>query len=161
MSDPNTSSPGPSTDPTGSPGGPNGNWRDMRRAERHARRQAGHEMRHEMGGHGWNGFPIGALVLIVIGVVFLLGNFGIHLPAHWWAAFLLIPAVGLLVAGIRFYRVDHSFSGRAMGPTLGGTLLLAMALAIFFGLNWGVFWPIVLIAVGAAILARRGQPHRP
>jgi len=158
MSDPNMPTPGPTPDPAGSPNstGPTGNWRDMRRAERDARREARHEM---MG--GYRGFPVGALILIVIGVVFLLGNFGFHLPAHWWSVLLLVPAVGLLVAAIRFYRVDNSFSGRAMGPLIGGIVLLAMALAIFFGLNWGVFWPIVLIAVGAAIIARRGQPRRP
>lgn len=156
MSDPNTSSTGPSPDPTGSSNstGPTGNWRDMRRAERDARRQARHEM---MGRGGWNGLPVGAIVLIVIGVVFLLGNFGFHLPAHWWAILLLIPAVGLLVAAIRFYRVDNTFSGRAMGPAIGGVVLLAMALAIFFGLNWGPFWPIVLIVVGLAIIARRSN----
>ena len=101
MSDPNTSSPGPrGNDPAGPPNatGPTGNWRDMRRAERQARRG----MRHEMMGHGWSGFPIGAVVLIIVGVVFLLGNFGFHLPPHWWAVLLLIPAVGLLVAAIRF-----------------------------------------------------------
>ena len=153
MSDPNMSSTGPSPEPTGSSSGPSGNWRDMRRAERHERRQA----RHEMMGHGWRGFPIGALVLIVVGVVFLLGNFGFHLPPHWWAVLLLIPAVSLLVAAIRFYRVDNTASGRAMGPAIGGSVLLAMALAIFFGLNWGLFWPIVLIVVGLAIIARRAN----
>ena len=160
MSDPNTSSPGPrGNDPAGPPNatGPTGNWRDMRRAERDARRGA----RHDMMGQGWGGFPIGAIVLIVVGVVFLLGNFGFHLPPHWWAVLLLIPAVGLLVAAIRFYRVDNTFAARAMGPAVGGVILLAMALAIFFGLNWGLFWPIVLIAVGAAIIARRGMPRRP
>ena len=152
MSDPNMSNPGPGPDPAGSTGptGPSGNWRDMRRAERDARREA----RHGMG--GYRGFPVGALILIAIGVIFLLGNFGLHIPAHWWAIFLLVPAAGLLVTAIRFYRVDNTFSGRAMGPLIGGIVLLAMALAIFFGLNWGVFWPIVLIAVGASIIARRG-----
>lgn len=157
MSDPNTPSPGPTPDQAGSTNstGPNGNWRDMRRAERDARREA----RHAMG--GYRGYPVGALVLIAIGVIFLLGNFGLHIPAHWWAIFLLVPAAGLLVTAIRFYRVDNTFSGRAMGPLIGGIVLLVMALAIFFGLHWGVFWPIVLIAVGAAIIARRGQPRRP
>jgi len=160
MSDPDTSSTGPSGDPAGSSGsaGPTGNWRDMRRAERDARRADRHAWRAAhpgMAGPGWNGLPIGAIVLIVIGVVFLLGNFGFHLPSHWWAVLVLIPAVSLLVAAIRFYRVDHTFSGRAMGPAIGGVVLLAMALAIFFGLNWGLFWPIVLIAAGLAIIARR------
>ena len=164
MSDPNIPSPGPAADPAASSNstgpGPTGDWREQRRAERDARRQERHGMRHEMMGHGFGGFPIGGLVIIVIGVIFLLGNFGFHLSAHWWAALLLIPAVGLLVTAIRFYRVDNSFNGRAMGPAIGGVILLAMALAIFFGLNWGLFWPIVLIAVGAAIVARRAGFRR-
>lgn len=153
MSDPNTSSTGPTIEPTGSTTGPGptGDWREQRRAERDSRRQ----WRHDMRGHGFGGLPIGGIVIIAIGVVFLLGNFGFHLSPHWWAVLLLIPAVGLLVTAIRFYRVDNSFQGRAMGPAIGGTILLVMALAIFFGLNWGLFWPIVLIAVGAAIVARR------
>lgn len=153
MSDPNTSSTGPTSEPTGSTSGPGptGDWREQRRAERDSRRQ----WRHDMRGHGFGGLPIGGIVIIAIGVIFLLGNFGFHLSPHWWAILLLVPAVGLLVTAIRFYRVDNSFTGRAMGPAIGGVILLAMALAIFFGLNWGLFWPIVLIAVGAAIIARR------
>src|SRR3569833_2314601 len=156
MSDPNTPSPGPTPDQAGSTNstGPNGNWRDMRRAERVVRRVAC------LGLGGYRGYPVGALVLIAIGVIFLLGNFGLHIPAQWWAIFLLVPAAGLLVTAIRFYRVDNTYSGRAMGPLIGGSVLLAMALAIFFGLTLCVFWPIVLIAVGAATIARRGQPRR-
>jgi len=150
MSDPNTSTPGPIPDPA--PAGAGATWRDQRRAER----QAWRAHRHDMMGRGWGGFPIGGVVILAIGVILLLGNFGLHLPPRWWAIFILIPAVGLLVGAIRFYRVDNTMSGRAMGPTIGGTVLLALALALFFGLNLGVFWPVVLIAVGAAIVARRG-----
>ena len=155
MSDPNASAPDPGTPNPAPAGAPTGNWRDQRRAERDERRAH----RHDMMGHGWNGLPIGGIVIIAIGVIFLLGNFGFHLPPHWWAVLLLIPAVGLLVTAIRFYRVDATMNGRAMGPAIGGVLLLAMALAIFFGLNWGLFWPIVLIAVGASIIAKRGMRH--
>jgi len=154
MSDSNTSTPGPVPDPA--PAGPGGTWRDQRRAERAAWR--GH--RHDMMGHGWSAFPVGGLVILAIGVILLLGNFGLHLPPRWWAVFILIPAVGMLVGAIRFYRVDNSMNGRAMGLTISGSVLLALALALFFGLNLGVFWPVVLIAVGAAIIARRGMPRR-
>ena len=105
----------------------------------------------------WNsgGLPIGGLIVLALGVVFLLGNFGFHIPGQWWSVVLLIPAVGLLVTAIRFYRLDGPQSPRVIGPAVGGAVLLAMALAIFFGLNWGLFWPIVLIAVGLGIVSRR------
>ncbi|HVY51090.1 MAG TPA: hypothetical protein VHA07_05960 [Devosia sp.] len=159
MSDPDSNGNNPAPQPgSGSPageaaqsqtGGSAGDWREQRRAERWARRS------ERWNASGWHGFPIGGAIILVLGVVFLLGNFGFHLPAHWWAVLLLIPAVGLLVTAIRFYRADNTMGGRAMGPLIGGIVLLAMALAIFFGLNWGIFWPLVLIAVGLSIIARR------
>jgi hypothetical protein len=41
-------------------------------------------------GHGWGGVPIGGIVLLAIGVILLLGNFGLHLPPRWWAPFASI-----------------------------------------------------------------------
>lgn len=125
---------------------PGGDWRDQRRAERHARRDARHGM---MGG-----LPIGGLVILALGVVFLAGNFGFHLPERWWAVVILIPAVAAIVSAIRFYRVDGTMNPRVFGPAIGGVLLLALALALFFGFNWSMFWPVILIVVGAGILLR-------
>jgi len=172
MYDPNSSKPEtPSPDPSTPPNpGATPNWRDLRDQERNARRadrdawrSAKHQWRRE---HGWNGAPVGALVLIVIGVLVLLGNFGFHLAGHWWAALILVPAVGLLVAAIRFYRAEGP-SPRVIGPAIGGFVLLALALSLFFGFHGaGIFWPVILIAVGAALIARRNwwlrnQPPAP
>jgi hypothetical protein len=148
--------------------GPTPNWRDLRREERDARRQewrrARDAWRSEHGWHGWNaGPPVGAIVLIAVGVLFLLGNFGFHLSGHWWAALILIPAVSLLVAAIRFYRADGP-SPRVVGPAIGGFVLLAIALSLFFGFHGaGFFWPVILIAVGAVFIARRNwwMRHQP
>jgi drug/metabolite transporter (DMT)-like permease len=144
MTDPN------SPNPTGTP--PGGDWRAQRHAERDARRA---ERRQAMGPIG--NWPVGGLVIIAIGVIFLLGNFGMQLPARWWAVLLLVPAAGMLVAAARFYRADNNLGGRAIGPLIGGLVMLALALAVFFGLNWGQFWPLVLIVLGVAIVFRRGM----
>ena len=61
----------------------------------------------------------------------------------------------MLVAAARFYRADNTLSGRAIGPLIGGLIMLGLALAVFFGMNWGLFWPLVLIVVGVAIVSRR------
>lgn len=141
MSDPNqptnTTTPDPST---------SGDWRDQRRAERQARR----ETRRDMMG----GLPIGGLILLAIGVIFLAGNFGFHLPERWWAVVILIPAVAAIVSAIRFYRTDGTMNARVTGSAVGGVIMVALALALFFGLNWGMFWPVILIVVGASILMR-------
>ena len=56
--------------------------------------------------HGrWGGMATG-LVVVVVGVLFLADNLGLHLPFrglhNWWALFILIPVVALLAeAGAR------------------------------------------------------------
>jgi phosphatidylserine synthase len=148
MSDPNSTSTG-NSGPTYIPP-PQGDWRAQRRADRDARRAA---WRHG-GRPGWMGVPIGGVIVLALGLVFLADNFGYHLPHNWWAVLILIPAVALLVTAIRLYRADASLSGRAVGPAVGGIVLLLIALAIFFGINWGLFWPLLLVAVGVGIIAR-------
>jgi hypothetical protein len=41
-----------------------------------------------------------------------------------------------------------------MGSAIGGLVMLALALALFFDVGLGLFWPVVVIVVGAAIIAR-------
>ena len=148
MSDPNTTS-SPSPDPAAAGPGFTGNWRDQRRAERRARREA-----WRSGGHpGWGGLPIGGVLVIAIGAVLLAGNLGYSVPHNWWAILILIPAVAALVNAIRFYRAEGQ-SPRVMGSAIGGLVMLALALALFFDIGLGLFWPVVIIVAGAAIVAR-------
>ena len=101
------------------------------------------------------GMAVG-LIVIAVGVIFLLGNFGLSvpLPNRWWALFIFVPAVGSLVAGVRFYRADGRFSARAAGASTGGLLMLATATILFFDLPWGQFWPVMVIIVGLGIVTR-------
>jgi peptidoglycan/LPS O-acetylase OafA/YrhL len=137
MSDPNQPSPNSSPD-----------WRAERRAERHAR----HEARGPVGG------AIAGLVLLVIGAVLLADNFGYHLPEHWWAALLLIPAAGSLVSAARFWREDSRMSARVTGSLAGGLIFLVLACAFFFGVDWNFLWPAVLMLIGAGLMARSYWP---
>lgn len=156
MSDPNTTttsnpSDGDSQWRAGS-GSAGPNWRDMRRAEKAQRRADRGEWR---GRHGdWGGLPIGGVIILIVGTIFLARNFGLNLPDNWWAIFVLIPAAATLVTAVRLYRADGHMSGRAWVSALGGVLMFAVALALFLGVNWGVFWPVLLIIVGAGIVFR-------
>ncbi|MEO8668818.1 MAG: DUF5668 domain-containing protein [Bauldia sp.] len=121
-----------------------GDWRNERDRE-------GGE-RH---GHGWGGPWIGGVILIVIGVIFLLQNFGWQMPKNWWAAFILIPAVGSLMAARRTYEANGGqLTGAVIGPAVAGVLFVVMAVALFLGIDWGAFWPIILILIGGGIMAR-------
>ncbi|MEO6013445.1 MAG: hypothetical protein ABIQ30_07680 [Devosia sp.] len=129
---------------------PSGDWRAQKRAEKHARRQA----RHEMTGETWAGIPMAGVLVIVVGLVFLLGNFGLHLPPRWWAIFILVPAAAALVSAVRLHSIDGRFSSRVTGAATAGALMLAVALILFLDLSWNLGWPVLVIIVGLGIVAR-------
>lgn len=129
---------------------PSGDWRTQRRAERDARRAAWREGRPHM---GWGGLPIGGFIVLAIGVVLLAQTLGVGVPHNWWAVLILIPAVAALVNAIRFYRAEGQ-SPRVTGSAVGGLVMLALALALFFDIGLGFFWPVIVIVVGVAIIAR-------
>jgi hypothetical protein len=116
------------------------------RAERRAQRRA--ERRNEV---PW----LGAAILIALGAVFLLQNLGIITLTNWWALFILIPAGGSFANAWRIYRATGEW-GPAAGPLIGGLIFTALALMFLFnislGINWGTFWPLLLIAGGIALL---------
>jgi phosphatidylserine synthase len=124
-------------------------WRDQRADQRDEKRAHRDAMRDN-----WPGVPIAGALVIAVGVIFLLGNFGLHLPHRWWAIFILLPAAGALVTAARFFRMDGGFSSRVAGSATGGVLMLAVALILFLDLSWGALWPVLVIIVGLGIVAR-------
>lgn len=121
--------------------------RDARRARRSARR----EMMH-----GWAGPSIGGIVLVILGLVLLGQNFGLEVPQRWWALLLLIPAIGSLVAAIRIYRSGER-GAEALYGIIAAAIFAVLALALFFGVDWGIFWPLVLVLIGGGLIFRSWQ----
>jgi len=102
---------------------------------------------------GW----MGGLILIVVGAIFLLRNFGllaIPLFDNWWALFILIPAVAALGNAWRTYQHQGRLGGEVIGSLIGGLVLLSVALVFLLALDWASVWPIFLILGGASILLR-------
>jgi len=122
-------------------------WREQRHAERWQRRQERHA-------RGWGGGAwIGGVVLIFLGVVFLAQNMGAPLPKNWWAVFILIPAVASFSSAWTLYRRSGGMmTAGVRGGIVGGAILTLLAISFLIGLNWGRFWPVILILVGAAVL---------
>jgi hypothetical protein len=100
--------------------------------------------------------PLVGLGIVIVGVIFLARNFGFDfpLPDRWWALFILIPAGGALVTAARLYNHDGRLTERVAGAATVGTLMLAAALILFLDLDWGDWWPVMVIIVGLGILAR-------
>ena len=104
----------------------------------------------------WPGVPLVGLGIVIVGVIFLARNFGFDfpLPDRWWALFILIPAGGALVTAARLYNQDGRLTERVIGAATVGALMLATALILFLDLDWGDWWPVMVIIVGLGILAR-------
>jgi hypothetical protein len=118
---------------------------DDQAAERYFRRR-----------HGGGGAWAGAVVLIVVGTIFLLRNVGFPLPDNWWALFLAIPAIGSLAAAWRSYRRAGEVNGAVAGSLFAAVVLLALMALFLLDLNidWNLFWPVILIALGLSMLLR-------
>ena len=131
-----TNDPPPASDPAS-------DWRELRRQEK-AQRGA-----YRRGNGAW----IGGLILIFLGLLFMAQNFGILVGGHWWALFIMIPAIASLAAAWRAYAWSGGFSPAVSGPLIGGVVLTTVSLIFLLGLEWGVIWPIFLILAGLGALA--------
>lgn len=143
MTDQNqTPVPGGSTPPP-----PVGDWREQRRAERQARREARWARRGRRS-FWW----LGGAILIVIGLALFLQNMGIPFLQNWWALFILIPAFWSFVAAWDAYQEGQGMTRRLVGSLVSGTILTLVALGFLFNLDFGMYWPIVLIVAGVGLL---------
>jgi cation transport ATPase len=118
--------------------------RASRRAERRARRG---------GANAW----VGGAILIIVGLILMAQNLGVVVLNNWWALFILIPAVGSFgTAWRRYQAADGLLTSGVIGSLIGGCVLGAIALAFLFnltlGLNWNLFWPLMLIVGGLSLL---------
>lgn len=121
-------------------------WRALRRAEKHLRRQERHGF--------WLGGPaVGGTLLVVIGLVFLARNFGVAIPRNWWAVFILIPAFFSFASAWTAYQRQGEITPPVRGGIAAGIVLTVVALSFFVGVEWGRFWPVILILVGIGVLA--------
>ncbi len=137
---------------------PSTDWRAQRRAEKAAWRAERQEMRHNSPLGGWSG----GMTLIVVGLAFLARNvLGWEWSNHWWALFLLIPALTALSSAWVMFRSDEAYVRQAaVGALFGGTFMLILAGAFFFDISWQLIWPFFLIGIGASILLRRSLSAR-
>lgn len=120
---------------------------DNRWARRSRRRQ---RIRRWRGGRGglWGGF-----ILVFLGVVFLFQQLGlVGRGFNWWAIFILIPALGALSTAWALYRRSKRFDAAVRSSLGGGLVILTVALMFLFDFDWGVWWPLMLIAPGIALL---------
>ena len=115
--------------------------RAQRRAEKHAARYAG--------GGTW----LIGVALILLGVIFFLQNMNVLQLSNWWALFILLPAAGSFATAYGAYRNNGGrINATARGSLVTGLILTAVAAFFLFGLDWGKWWPALLILIGVGAL---------
>ena len=102
-----------------------------------------------------NGSMIGGAVLVALGVVLIAQNVGaIHL-GNWWAWFILIPAAMAFWQAYQAYlEAGQRVTQKVWGLVAGGLVPCVIGLIFLFNLNFGVLWPLLLIAAGVASVLR-------
>lgn len=124
--------------------------REQRRASRIERRAVRHE----------NAPWLGGLILIALGIIFLLQNTGLFYLQNWWALFILIPAIGSFGAAYAVYRNNgNRLNAAVRGSVLGGIVFTLISGAFLFGVNFSIFWPVLLILAGVGLLLNFMLPN--
>jgi len=92
------------------------------------------------------------VVLIALGLIFLLENFGYVFTENWWALFIYLGAAATFVNMWREWRIAGWFNSKAAGSLTFGLVLTTVASIFLFDLLWDTWWPLILVAVGAGIV---------
>jgi O-antigen/teichoic acid export membrane protein len=95
---------------------------------------------------------LGGAILILVGVIFLLGQLTSFRLNNWWALFILIPAFGSFAGAWGAYRKHERFNRAVRSSLIGGIILTAVALIFLFELDMGRYWPVFVIIAGVASL---------
>lgn len=91
------------------------------------------------------------LVLIVAGLIIFAQQTGlIGEQFNWWALFILIPAFGSLAAAFSAFRTSGKIDAAVRSGVGGAIFLLTLTYILLFGLDWAVYWPLMVIAAGVS-----------
>ena len=106
----------------------------------------------------WRRDPINtatwAAIIIWAGLVFLVDNLGLVAGFRFWSTWgAIFAGAGIIVLIQVAYRVaTPAYRQPVTGSLILGFVLLGIGLGSLFG--WNVIFPLVLIAIGVAILVR-------
>jgi len=105
---------------------------------------------------GWSRIAT-ALVVILVGALFLLRNFGVHLPFmalhNWWAVFILLGAVPSLGLAAQRYQRSGRVDRLVLHALLSAAAVILVALMFLLDLDWEIWWPLFVIYGGLWMLA--------
>jgi len=110
--------------------------------------------RKQTGPYRWGGVSLFLLGILLLGL-----NVMKYRVENWWAVFIVLPALGLFGVGRRLAQGGNGRSPFAARLFYAAAfVVLVVALMFLTSLSWAVWWPLMLIAPGLALLYVAGKP---
>ena len=106
---------------------------------------------NEKGSRGPSGSITGALILILLGVIFLARQFSGFSFDNWWALFILLPAFSAFGTALAIWRRNGRFTFGVWSSFYGGLFPLLVAVIFLFNLDWSTYWPLFVILPGVGM----------
>lgn len=99
-----------------------------------------------------NSGAVWGLILIIGGLILIGQQLGWLGPRYnWWALFILAPALASFGSAFTSLQNTGKFSAAVRGGLGGGIVLLTLSLMFLFGLDWSIWWPLMVAAGGLAV----------
>jgi hypothetical protein len=96
--------------------------------------------------------------IVLLGVIFLLGAFGITIGEHSPSMLIaLLPIYLISVSAYRRYKEDGRLTRRVFSIAVFALLPFAYMAAMVLGYSVSGLWPLGIIAVGVSFLLFRGS----
>lgn len=108
--------------------------------------------------HYYYSRAVTGLVVVIVGVLFLLRNFGVPLPFwdlhNWWALFILLGAVPPLGYALARLRQVGRLDAGVLHGFLSAAVVVMVALIFLLDLSWERWWPLFVIYGGLWMMVR-------
>lgn len=93
------------------------------------------------------------ILLILAGLILFAQQAGWLGPRfNWWALFILIPAFGSLTGAYYALQTSGRINAAARSSLGSAVILFTLTFILLLGLDWSLYWPLMIIAPGIAIL---------
>jgi hypothetical protein len=91
-------------------------------------------------------------IFIIGGVILIAQQLGwLGARYNWWALFIMVPALASLGGGFSELQSSGKFGAAVRAGLGGGLILMTLSLVFLFGLDWSVWWPLMVLVAGVAI----------
>ena len=108
-------------------------------------------VRENKSSRGLSWIDLGGVALVLLGVVFTAVNLlGIGRLENWWSGFILLPGILFLGLGRTMWLGNGRFAFLPRFSTGLGLIITTVALMFLFGLNWELWWPMMIVVPGVA-----------